>query len=136
MEMKSYRTLQMKGFLLPLLILPLSAAGLCGLITLSEDTISVKEQMKKLFPAGSSVYAAETALINEGFTCSYMKNSDFIETDGRRDPVYHRNISFLYCSLERSRGILSFTGERWQSAIVHEGGRVKDIYISYGTTGL
>lgn len=123
------------SLILAAVALLLTSPVLCGLIVLSGNTASVKSQMKSLFPEGSSIYNAEKTMTDEGFTCSYMDNKDFAETDGRDEPVIHRNISFLYCTLERSRGIFSFSSERWQAAIVHKGVRVKDIYVSYGLTG-
>ncbi len=129
----------MKGWLniliLPSVSLLLETPALCVLIALSGNAASVKSQMKSLFPEGSSVYSAEKTMTGEGFSCSYMGKNDFAETDGRSKQVIHRNITFLYCTLERSRGIFSFSSERWQTAIVHKNGRITDIYVSYGITG-
>ncbi len=105
-------------------------------IALSGNIRELKEHLAGSIPPGSGIADAETTMKSYGFKCRYMTNADFIEEwPGNSKGIFLKNMDYLYCDLERPKWPDVWISERWQAAIVHEKGKVKSIYISYGLTG-
>jgi len=103
---------------------------------LSEDTIQMKKDFLAFFPLGTPVVKIEKEMKKNGFSCFLQINSSFVEESKiLKKSFLIEDIDFLYCDLEKAKTL--FISERWQIAFVlDKEKKLKEIYVSYGTTGL
>jgi len=78
-------------------------------------------------PTGSNILKAESIMRSEGFSVKYQINGSF-SNNGR---VYD-NLTYLYCDRTDGGPIVV---QRWQIAVVHSNGKVKNILVSTGFVG-
>ncbi|HCL57843.1 MAG TPA: hypothetical protein DHW82_12670 [Spirochaetia bacterium] len=103
---------------------------------LLQDTIQMKKDLEIYFPVGTSVVKMEEMMKKNGFSCRMEMNSSFVEESKiiKMNRLIEK-IDYLYCDLEKAKTL--FISERWQIAFVlDEEKKLKEIYVSYGTTGL
>jgi hypothetical protein len=103
-------------------------------LRLDSDTGKMRSQLLALIPAGSDAGRAGSLLADSGFKVSWLTNTSFAEEKAGGKISLHRHEAYIYADLERAKEL--FISERWQIAVVHRQGKVRDIFVSYGLTGL
>jgi hypothetical protein len=99
-------------------------------IKLDNRIASLKQEIKKHIPTGTTIEDARRIMEANGFKCQLMERSFFAEREEDDHPLpVHSDIDFLYCDKEKG-GL--FCDRRWQVAIVHEHGIVSDVFVSIG----
>ena len=78
-------------------------------------------------PLGTSLKEARCFMEQEGFECSFMRNSSFSD-----DQIDH---DYLYCDRSERLPDSWFVSRRWQIALIIEKNEVADIRVSSGLIG-
>ena len=106
-------------------------------IRMYDDKKSMKEELLKFVPVGSSVQDAKRIMEENGFACEMYTNDSSIETF-ENDPlsertITHDNADFCYC--DKRRTPFQLVAREWKVMVVHKNNVVSDIYVNTGLTG-
>ncbi len=108
-------------------------------IRMDFDAKSMKEEILKQVPIGSSIYDAKHTLEENCFGCEMYKNGSFTEKRWEdpkglgRGNVSHYNEDFLSCRKHETPYL--YVMEEWMVIIVHHNDVVSDVFVNTGLTG-
>jgi hypothetical protein len=111
--------------------------GKKGNIRMHDDAKSMKEEVLKKVPIGSSIPDAKRIIEENGFSCEMYKNGSFTEMqendpEGKRN-IYHDNADFLFCGKEGKP--FQYVFREWRVIMVHKNEVVSDIFVNTWVTG-
>jgi hypothetical protein len=111
--------------------------GQKGKIQMHDDAKSMKEEVMKKVPIGSSIPDAKRIIEENGFSCEMYKNGSFTEMqendpEGKRN-IYHDNADFLFCGKEGKP--FQYVFREWRVIMVHKNEVVSDIFVNTWVTG-
>jgi hypothetical protein len=106
-------------------------------IQMHDDAKSMKEEVMKKVPIGSSIPDAKRIMEENGFSCEMYKNGSFTERqendpEGKRN-IYHENADFLLFAKEGKP--FQYVFREWRVIIVHKDDVVSDIFVNTWVTG-
>lgn len=93
---------------------------------LTQNPQATRKSIMKFVSPGMRIEKAKAVMEENHFTCSLKNEGAF--TAGKK---LYTNINYIYCD----RQTKELVSRRWQVAVVHEKGRVKDVLVSTGLIG-
>jgi hypothetical protein len=90
----------------------------------------MKQEIQKIIQVGSDIEDAKKLMEANEFSCKLKQDSSFMEWSEKDDKVLHNNLDYLYCDKELP--INQYCAQRWQIAIVHQNGKVSNVFVSIG----
>ena len=93
---------------------------------LTQNPQATRKSIMKFVSPGMRIEKAKAVMEENHFTCSLKNEGAFMA--GKK---LYTNINYIFCD----RQTKELVSRRWQVAVVHEKGRVKDVLVSTGLIG-